>query len=122
MIRVGNRLLAFVLGALLIGAGLLVIIEGVWTWTNSGFVWIPGEQWLRSFETTPWSDTLVIAASAAVAVLGLGLLLLEVRSPRARVLPYHTDTPIEWLLLRRSTERHLSRRLARVPTSGVLRT
>ena len=44
VMRVVNRLLVFVVGAALLAGGVLVIIEGIWTWTNSGFVWIPGDQ------------------------------------------------------------------------------
>jgi len=120
MIRLFNRLLAFVVGAALFGAGALVVIEGLWTWTNSGFVWIPGDQWLRNFETTAWSAPIVIAISAGVGGVGLLLALGELRPQRPRMAEYRTDDGITWLLLRRSAEGHLSRRLSRqVPVSPV---
>jgi hypothetical protein len=120
MIRLFNRVLALVIGAILAAGGALVIIEGFWTWTNSGFVWIPGEEWLSAFKTTPWSARIVIAVSAAVAAAGFLLLLLELRPHPKRVIPFQTQTAGEWLLIRRSTEAHLQRRLsAKVPTTPI---
>lgn len=120
MIRVVNRILVFVIGAALLGGGALVVIEGIFTWTNSGFVWIPGDEWLHSFETTAWSAPIVIAVSAAVGAVGLLLALGELKPQRKRVAEYRTDAEITVLLLRRSTEAHLGRRLSReVPVSPV---
>lgn len=120
MIRLVNRILAFVIGAAIAAAGLLVIIEGVATWTNSGFLWIPGKQWLSAFKTTQWSAPIVVGVSIGVAVAGFLLFVIEVRPQPKRVVPYRTDSDAEWLLLRRSTEGHLQRRLsAQVPTSPI---
>jgi hypothetical protein len=119
VIRLANRLLAFVLGAALFAAGALVVIEAIWTWTGSGFVWIPGRQWLSSFKTTAWSNHQVVLISVGVAGLGLLLLIGEIRPQRRRVARFETERG-SWLLLRRSTEAHLSRRLqTAVPTSPV---
>jgi hypothetical protein len=119
MARLLNRLAALLVGAVLIAGGALVIIEAVWTWTGSGFVWIPGRSWLTSFKTTPWSNNLVIAISIGVAIVGFVLLVVEVRPQRKRVARYRSDHGT-WLLMRRSTEAHLSRRLeTAVPTSPI---
>jgi hypothetical protein len=112
MIRLFNRLLALTVGVALVAGGVLVIVEGIWTWTNSGFLWIPGNEWLSSFKTTPWSATAVIVISALVAASGLLLFLFELRPQRKRVVIYRTETAGEWLLLRRSTEGRLQRRLS----------
>ncbi len=112
MTRVLNRVLVLVIGLVLAGAGALVIIEGIWTWTNSGFVWIPGEDWLRAFRTTPWSDPANIAISIGVAAVGLILLAFELWPRRPRTAPFRTDNKGDWLLLRRSTEGHVARRVA----------
>jgi hypothetical protein len=120
MIRVFNRVVLVVVGMALAAGGLLVIIEGVWTWTGNGFVWIPGNEWLTSFKTTQWSEPLVIAISVAVGALGAALLAAEVLPQRRRVAPFRTDQAGEWLLLRRSAEAHLQRRIAaEVPTSPI---
>jgi hypothetical protein len=120
MIRLCNRILAFVIGTVLAAAGLLVILEAISTWANSGFVWIPGKQWLSAFKTTPWSAPIVVGISVGVAVAGFLLFVAQARPQPKRVLPYRTDTAAEWLLLRRSTEAHLQRRLsAQVPTSPI---
>lgn len=120
MIRLVNRVITFVVGAALLAGGLLVVVEALWTWTNSGFVWIPGHQWLTSFETTAWSAPIVIAVSTGVTIIGLLLLVAQVRPQPKRVVPYQTSAGVDWVLLRRSTEAHLSRRLAtQVPVSPI---
>jgi hypothetical protein len=117
--RVFNRLLALALGVAIAAAGALVILEAIWTWTNSGFVWIPGRDWLNSFKSTSWSAPIVIAVSIAVAAAGLVLVVAELRPQRQRHAPFSTDQG-HWLLLRRSTEAHLQRRLAtQVPVSPI---
>ena len=120
MIRLMNRLLALILGAALIVGGVLVIVEGIWNWTNSGFVVIPGRTWLSSFKTTSWSEPLSIVLSLAGAVLGLILLFLQLRPHPHRTIPYRTETAGSWQILRRSAESHLQRRLsAQVPVSPI---
>lgn len=121
MARTINRVLAFVVGAALLAGGLLVGIEAVWAWTGSGFLWIPGHAWLTSFKTTAWSDSLVIAISVGVGVLGLVLLVGEIRPQRERVAEFKTDHGT-WLLARRSTEAHLSRRLAAAVSTSPIKT
>jgi hypothetical protein len=117
--RVFNRLLLLVLGVGLAAGGVLVVVEAVWAWTGSGFVGAPVGQWLATFKTTPWSATIVVAISIAVAVVGLILLLAELRPQRKRHAVFATDNG-DWLLLRRSAEGHLQRRLAeQVPADGV---
>jgi hypothetical protein len=117
--RVFNRLLVLALGVALAAAGVLVILEAIWTWTNSGFVWIPGREWLNSFKTTSWSAPIVIAVSIAVAAAGFLLVLAEIRPRRKRHAPFSTGRG-DWRLLRRSTEAHLQRRLAtQVPVSPI---
>ena len=117
--RVFNRVLAMAMGVTVATAGVVVILEAIWTWTNSGFLWIPGDEWLNSFKTTSWSAPIVIAASTAVAAAGLALVAAEVRPQRKRHAPFSTDQG-NWLLLRRSTEAHVQRRLAtQVPVSPI---
>jgi hypothetical protein len=118
-VTVFNRLFALVLGAAILAGGLLVMLEAIWAWTGSGFVWIPGNQWLRAFKTTMWSDNLVIAISIGVAIVGLALLVAQVRPQRPRLARFETDHDT-FVLLRRSTEASLGRRLAEVvPTAPI---
>lgn len=120
MRRVANRLLVFVVGAVLLGGGVLVIIEGIWTWTNSGFVWIPGDGWLSSFKTTPWSANIVVVISAAVGALGLVLLAAQLKPAPQRLMVLSTDVAGEWRLIRRSAQRRIARRVAaEVPVSPI---
>ena len=61
----------------------------------------------------------MIAISVAVAAAGLVLVVVEVRPQRKRHAVFATDSG-DWLLLRRSTEGHLQRRLAaEVPVDAV---
>jgi hypothetical protein len=118
--RVVDRLLLTVIGLVLVAGGALVIIEAVWSWTNNGFVWVPGDRWLHSFETTAWSDPASIGISITAGALGLLLFVFASwpRRPRAAVFP--TEKAGQWSLLRRSTESHLQRRLAvQVPVSRI---
>jgi hypothetical protein len=116
--RVFNRLFLLVLGVGLAAGGVLVVVEASWAWAGSWLAWAPG-QWLSTFKATPWSATIVVAISIAVAVVGLVLVLAELRPQRKRHASFATDSG-DWLLLRRSTEAHLQRRLAaQVPADGV---
>jgi hypothetical protein len=117
--RVFNRMLALVLGLVLVGGGVLVVIEAAWSWTGSGFEWIPGRQWLATFKSTSWSASIVIGVSVAVAALGLVLVVLEARPQRKRHAAFQAAAG-DWLLLRRSTEAHLQRRISKqVPTTPI---
>ena len=51
--RVFNRLLVLALGVAIAAAGVLVILEAIWTWTNSGFVWIPGRRMAELVQDHP---------------------------------------------------------------------
>jgi hypothetical protein len=118
-VRAINAVLGLLVGIALAAGGALVIIEAAWTWTGSGFVWIPGGEWLQSFKTTAWSDNEVVAISVAVAAVGLILLLVEIRPHKKRTARFATDKG-DWALMRRSTEAHLERRLqSTVPTSPI---
>jgi hypothetical protein len=117
--RVFNRLFLLVLGVALVAAGVLVVVEAVYAWTGAGSVGAFVPQWLATFTTTPWSAPIVIAVSAAVAAAGLVLVLAEVRPQRKRHAVFTTESG-DWLLLRRSTEGYLQRRLsAEVPVDAV---
>ena len=60
-----------------------------------------------------------MAISVGVAVVGLILLVFEVRPHRQRIARFDTDHDT-WLLVRRSTESYLARRLTTaVPTSPI---
>jgi hypothetical protein len=117
--RVFNRLFLLVMGVALAAAGVLVVIEAAWAWAGSGPVGAPVGQWLATFKATPWSAPIVVAISVAVAAAGLVLVVAELRPQRKRHAVFATGSG-EWLLLRRSTEGHLQRRLAaQVPADGV---
>ncbi len=73
--------------------GLLAIIEAVPTGANSGFVWVPGDQWLALFKTTAWSEATVIAISIAVAVTGLALAVFEDRPTRNEQPVFQSTVP-----------------------------
>jgi hypothetical protein len=120
MTRVVDRVLLTVIGLVLVAGGMLIIVEAIWSWTNNGFVWIPGDGWLHSFETTAWSDPATISISVAAGALGLLVFVWATWPRRARAAAFPTEQGGQWSLLRRSTEAHLQRRLAaQVPVSPI---
>ncbi len=121
MTRVVNRVLLTVIGLVLVFGGALVIIEVIWSWTNNGFVWIPGDRWLHSFETTAWSAPVTMAISVAAGALGLLLFVFAVWPRRPRAVSFPTENAGHWSLLRRSAEAHLQRRLAAQAPVGPIK-
>ncbi len=95
--RVFNRLLVLVLGVALAVAGVLVVVEAIWAWAGSGPVGAFVGQWIATFRTTPWSAPIVIAISVAVAVVGLVLLLAELRPQRKRHAEFATASG-DWVI------------------------
>lgn len=114
-----NRLVVLVVGAALAAVGVVAIVEAVATGVGAGFVWFPGQAWLRTLETTSWANPTVLIVAIIVGVVGLLLLVIQLAPRRRRTAPV-SAAPGRWHLARRSGERHLERLLAEEPsTSGV---
>lgn len=114
-----NRLVVLAVGAALAALGVVAIVEAVLTGVGAGFVWFPGRSWLRTLETTSWSNPTVEIVGIIVAIIGLLLLAVQLAPRRKKTAPIATAAG-RWQLARRSGERHLERTLAEEPsTSGV---
>lgn len=86
--RVFDRVVAIVLGLVLLGLGVLVTVEVIWSngMGRSGHLVLPYESSSRYLHHHTWSSGPVRAISAAVAVVGLILLLLELKRRRPATL------------------------------------
>ncbi|WP_026455714.1 DUF6286 domain-containing protein [Saccharomonospora iraqiensis] len=82
--RFVNRLLATLLSLALIAGGLLLIIEVVAAGFGVGPVLWDWQALVRWAETTSWSDVLIQVIAVICLVVGLLLLIAELKRPRVR--------------------------------------
>jgi hypothetical protein len=110
-VRVFNRLLALLLALLLIGAGLWALAISLAHALSIG--WRPG--WLHFFDqslhqglqilsTLQLADGRVLAAAAGLGILGLLLLLLELRPWPPQIVFLEEDETARWWLHRATVE------------------
>jgi len=116
-VRVVNRLAGIVLALLLIAVGLLVIAETVLFLAGRPPWLLPLESWRDRLSSTELADRAVLATAIVMLVVGLGVLLLQLRRvtpTRLRTAPPAGSPPGEgpdpkshadWWLQRRSVER-----------------
>lgn len=109
--RALNRLLSLLLGLALAVAGVIVVIEVILAAAGESFVALPANRWLGWLKATPWSAASVMAILAAMTLVGLMLLLAELRPWRSRRIRAPVGGRGEWWLLRGSTEAYLRRDL-----------
>lgn len=101
-----NRLLAAVLALALILGGLLAAVEIVLARLGQPYWFIPRQQWGNWLTRQTWDASLVKLILAAMALMGLLLLLTALRQGRPRVLPVASDAPgVRVDILRRGAER-----------------
>lgn len=82
-----DRLAAVLLGVILLAVGVLVPIEVVHTLLGTkGHLLVPYESIARFGTRQAWSDTPVLAICAAIAAVGLLIVLFEVRRRRPALL------------------------------------
>lgn len=112
--RVFNRLLALILALLLIAAGLWALAFSIVH--ALGIAWRPGwlhvfdqslHQGLQTLSTLQLGDWRILAGAAGLAVLGLAILLLELRPWPPLVVFLEEDETAKWWLHRASFERVL---------------
>ena len=104
-----NRLLAAVLGLLLLVGGVLVAVEVLLAGLQQDPVLIPWERWAETTRTTAWATPVVRTISLLVLLGGLLLLFAQLRRGRPRTLPLHGNDELEAEVDRRSLERSLER-------------
>lgn len=125
--RVFNRLLALLVALVLIGAGLWALAISIGHALNIG--WRPGwlhffdqslHQGLQTVATFPLADWRVLAAAAGLVVLGLLLLLLELRPWPPLIVFLAEDDTAKWWLHRATFEGALRSLVAKeTAASGV---
>jgi hypothetical protein len=109
--RALNRLLSLLLGLALAVAGVIVVIEVILAAAGESFVALPANRWLGWLKATSWSTASVMAILAPMTLVGLMLLLAELRPWRSRQIRAPVGGRGEWWLLRGSTEAYLRRDL-----------
>jgi Family of unknown function (DUF6286) len=101
-----NRIATGLLGLVLLAGGLLVALE-VALVAGGLDPLLPLDAWRRELTTTPLSDRRVLVTSVVVGVLGLLVLVAQLRPwPPRRVLIGEPDGT-EWWVFRRSVERSI---------------
>lgn len=107
--RVVNRVLSLLLGIILLGGGLLLVVEAVLAAAGQDSWLLPADDWYQFFTETTLGDQVVLIVALAVALLGLILLIAELRPWPPTRLPVHLETADgRWWITRRAAERRLA--------------
>jgi hypothetical protein len=107
--RAVNRLLSLLLGLVLLLGGLLVAVEALLAALGQASWLIPVDRWYEFLTETRVGDRRVLIVSLAVAVLGLILVVAEVRRWPPTRLPVHLESADgHWWVARRSAESRLA--------------
>lgn len=104
--RVLNRVASLLLALALLAGGLLAVVEAVLVGLDRSPLLIDRQGWYESLTTTRFSDLGFLLVAIGVALLGLLVLLLELRRWRPTRLP----VPVAdgWHVQRRSAEQVLA--------------
>ncbi|MGY0234171.1 hypothetical protein [Longispora urticae] len=116
--RLFNRLASVLLALALLGAGIVLAVEGILVAAGRPSWIVPRRAWYETATTTRWADTPVLVVSVAAVVLGLAVLVIQLRRWAPDRLPVTADG---WHVQRRATERHLVEAANRVPAVTVTR-
>jgi hypothetical protein len=108
-----NRLASLLLALVLLGGGLLLAAEAAASALDQPGLLIDRTGWFNTLTGTPLRDAAIRAIAIAVGVLGLLILLTQLR----RWTPDRLAVPLAdgWHLQRRSVERRLAGAAGRVP-------
>lgn len=102
--RLVNRVAAALLGVALVGLGLLSIVEAALVAVGASPWLVPLDQWHSSLSARTLADNSVLGVSIIVGVVGLTILILELRPcPPRRLVTGDPAGP--WWVARRSLER-----------------
>lgn len=107
-----NRIASLLLGLALLAAGLLAVVEAALVALDRPAIWIPRDAWYTRLTTTGWRDNVVLIVAVAAGVVGLLILLTQLRPwPPDRV-KVGVDG---WYVQRRSVEHRLAAAADQVP-------
>ncbi|MGR6319299.1 hypothetical protein Q2K19_29450 [Micromonospora soli] len=110
--RTANRVATLLLAVALLAGGVLLAVEGLLAALGR-----PGplvHRWYATLTAARWQDAPVRAVAAGVTLLGVGVLVAELRRWHPARLPLSADDG--WHLHRRSMERRLARTVRSVPS------
>lgn len=91
--RIANRLVGFVLAAALLAGSVLAIVEIVAYALHADPVVARWPDWTRWASRTAWKATVIRVWAGLIAVLGLLLLIVELKPRRASRVPLNSATP-----------------------------
>jgi hypothetical protein len=107
--RTTNRIIASVIGLLVLVGGLLAAVEIAIAYVG-GSPWIlPYDAWYRHARSDSWETSSVRGLLLVMALLGLALLILQLVRRRPAALTIRSDTNATYAVRRRSVERALVR-------------
>jgi hypothetical protein len=108
--RIANRIASAVLALALIAAGGLAIIEAILAATNQRPL-LPLNRWYGTLTSTSYSDRIILALSIAIGLLGLVILISQLR----RWKPKELSLDERWQIQRASVENQITNAVSRVP-------
>lgn len=103
--RTANRLASALLGLVLILVGLLVVVEMARVALGRSALLLPLDEWYRSLTTIRFDDGRFLATAIVVGLVGLALLVLELRPWAPDRLHTGAAPDAPWWVARRSVER-----------------
>lgn len=107
--RAVNRVATALWGLALLAAGVLAVVEAVLAALGRPPWLIPADRWYATLAHTTYQDRAVLTVSVGVLLLGVVLLVAELRPWPPRRLAVRTPEAGEvWWVLRRPTERWLA--------------
>ncbi len=117
--RAVNRVLSLLLGLVLLAGGLLVVVEAVLAAIGQDSWLVPADRWYEALTDTRLGDRVVLLTALAVGLLGVVILVVELRRWRPDRLPVQVDAAEgHWWVQRRGAERRLA--AAAEEVSGVV--
>ncbi|MFC0531720.1 DUF6286 domain-containing protein [Phytohabitans kaempferiae] len=108
-----NRLASLLLGIVLLAAGLLLAIEAALLGLDRPSLWVPRDAWYARLTQTRFSDNSFLFVALVIGVVGLLVLLAQLRPRRPDRVP--VGEADGWYLNRRSVEQRLAEVANRVP-------
>ncbi len=112
--RTYNRVLAAVIGLVLLAAGVLVAIEIAIAFLGNDPWILPYREWYRDARSDPWTSGAARGLCLTVALVGLALVLSQLIRHRPRTLPLRSTDVATYSVRRRSLEHSVQRTIEHV--------
>jgi hypothetical protein len=116
--RLVNRVASTLLGILLIVGGLVAAAEAVAAYRGQQPLFLPLREWHDRLVSTTYADRTVLLVSIGVGLLGLLILISELRRGRPREVDLRPEHNARWQLQRHSLQQQLAASVAGVPGIG----